>query len=60
MPVILEPEQYGRWLDPRRRQQQDVHALLRPVPAERMIGYPVGHRVNDPRHDDPRCIEPAA
>jgi putative SOS response-associated peptidase YedK len=60
MPVILEPEDYGRWLDPQRRRPEDVHALLRPVPAEQMIGYPVGRWVNDPRHDDPRCVEPAA
>ena len=26
----------------------------------KMIGYPVGRWVNDPRHDDPRCVEPAA
>ncbi|HMB03613.1 MAG TPA: SOS response-associated peptidase family protein [Isosphaeraceae bacterium] len=58
-PVSPESEQYSRQLDPRRRQPQDVHARLRPGPAERIIGYPVGRWVNDPRHDDPRCVVPA-
>jgi putative SOS response-associated peptidase YedK len=60
MPVILEPKEYGRWLDPQRRRPEDVSAILRPFPAERMVAYPVGRWVNDPRHDDPRCVEPAA
>lgn len=57
MPVILGPEEYSRWLDLRRRRPEDVSAILRPFPAERMIGYPVERFVNDPRHDDPRCVE---
>ena len=60
MPVILEPEEYGRWLDPQRRRPEEVSALLRPFPAERMIGYPVGRFVNDPRNDNPRCVERVA
>jgi putative SOS response-associated peptidase YedK len=60
MPVILELKDYSRWLDPQRRRPENVHAFLRPFPAERMIGYPVGRFVNDPRNDDPRCVEPVA
>jgi putative SOS response-associated peptidase YedK len=60
VPVILEPKEYGRWLDPQRRRLEDDSALLRPFPAERMIGYPVGRFVNDPRNEDPRCVERVA
>jgi putative SOS response-associated peptidase YedK len=60
MPVLLEPEDYGRWLDPQRRRPEEVSAILRPFPAERMIGYPVGRFVNDPRNEDPRCVERVA
>jgi putative SOS response-associated peptidase YedK len=60
MPVLLEPKEYGRWLDPQRRRLEDVHTLLRPFPAERMISYPVGRFVNDPRNEDPRCVERVA
>ena len=59
MPIILEPKNYGGWLDPQRQRLEDVSAILRPFPAERMVAYPVGRWVNDPRHDDPRCVEPA-
>ena len=39
---------------------EDVSAILRPFPAERMVAYPVGRWVNDPRHDDQRCVEPGS
>ena len=59
MPIILERKDYGGWLDPQRRRLEDVSAFLQPFPAERMVACPVGRWVNDQRHDDPRCVEPA-
>ncbi len=53
MPVILAPEDYGAWLDPR----SEASALLRPYPAERMRVREVSPRVNRPEHDDPALIE---
>ena len=35
-------------------------ALLRPAPADAVIAQAVGRHVNNARHDDPVCIEPAA
>lgn len=55
MPVILAPEDYGRWLDPR---VPGAEALLRPSPGEAMTWYPVSLRVNNPRHEGPDCIAP--
>ena len=57
MPVILEPEDYDMWLDPGPRPQEALH-LLRPYPPDKMMAYPVSTWVNNPRHDDPSCIEP--
>lgn len=54
MPVILAPEDYDAWLDPR---TPDAGALLRPYPAERMRVRTVSPRVNRPEHDDPALIE---
>jgi putative SOS response-associated peptidase YedK len=54
MPVIIAPEQYGRWLDPA---HADVADLVAPYPAEAMTYYPVSARVNNVRHDDPSLIE---
>lgn len=59
MPVVLDPAEYGRWLDPRVDRPEGLQPLLQPYPGERMVALPVGRHVNDPRHDDPRCIEPS-
>jgi putative SOS response-associated peptidase YedK len=59
MPVIVSPNDYGRWLDPAIEKPDQLAALLRPYPGDGMIAYPVSPHVNSPAHDDPRCIEPA-
>jgi putative SOS response-associated peptidase YedK len=58
MPVILGPESDGLWLDPL-TPADALRGLLVPYPAERMEACPVGPRVADPRHEGPRCLEPA-
>jgi putative SOS response-associated peptidase YedK len=58
MPVIIPPEQYGVWLDPRFPDQRRLAELLRPAPSPGMKAYPVGTIVNDPQHDVPACVEP--
>lgn len=57
MPVILAPEDYGRWLDPR-AEPADLRLLLRPYPSDAMVAFPVSTYVNSPAHDDPKCIAP--
>jgi putative SOS response-associated peptidase YedK len=37
-----------------------VDGMLRPFPADRMEAYPVSLRVNDPKHENPSCVEPVA
>jgi putative SOS response-associated peptidase YedK len=58
MPVIVSPNDYGRWLDPAIEKPDQLAALLRPYATDELIGYPVSPHVNSPAHDDPRCIEP--
>lgn len=60
MPVILEPKDYDRWLDPTLQDPEKLQPLLRPYDAEKMSSYPVSLEVNNPRHDSPDCIEPIA
>jgi putative SOS response-associated peptidase YedK len=58
MPVILPRQDHSPWLD---RQLQDpamLEALLRPYPSGEMAAYPVSARVNNPRNDDPQCLQP--
>ena len=59
MPVILPPESYARWLDPRLGTRDELHDLLVPFPAEAMTAYPVSTRVNNVAFDDPACLAPA-
>lgn len=59
MPLILPPEACAAWLDPAAN-LADVSAWLRPFPAEALRLTRVGPWVNDARHDDARCFEPAA
>ena len=57
MPVILPPEQYGLWLDPRCQDTDKLARLLRPYPSKDMLAYRVGTLVNNPRDDVPPCAE---
>jgi len=58
MPVILDPKDYDLWLDPDVQEVSRLKPLLRPYALEQMTYYPVNLRVNNPKHDDPLCIEP--
>lgn len=58
MPVILDPEDLARWLDPREVRGGTLEPLLRPCPARLLERVPVGPFVNDARHEGPRCVEP--
>jgi putative SOS response-associated peptidase YedK len=53
MPVVLEKPAWDAWLDPG---VDDVSAMLSPHAPDLAV-YPVSPYVNDPRHDDPRCVE---
>ena len=55
MPVILDPSDYDAWLDLAAPRGPE---LLRPCPAAELEAVPVSTRVNSPRHDDARLLEP--
>jgi putative SOS response-associated peptidase YedK len=55
MPVILEPADYGQWLDPRTG-ADDLVALLRPAPEEAVTAIPVSSYVSNARNQGPDCI----
>lgn len=57
MPVILEPKDYERWLEPTPAERLPID-LLRPFPAERMIAWPVNSRVGNVRNNDPELLAP--
>jgi putative SOS response-associated peptidase YedK len=59
MPLVLEPDAYAAWLDPRATSREAIaHLLDAPVRTE-LVAVPVSTRVNDVKNDDPSCIAPA-
>ena len=56
MPVILEPKNYDRWLDPGDPSRLPID-LLRPYPANQMRAWPVDARVGNVRNNDPGLLE---
>lgn len=58
MPVILEPQQFGAWLDTS-RPLAEAQALLVPY-AGQLTLQPVSSAVNSVRIDDASCIAPLA
>jgi putative SOS response-associated peptidase YedK len=55
MPVIVQPRDYERWLAP---ENEDVADIITPPPSEGWIAYPVNRRVNSPKNDDPKLVQP--
>lgn len=59
MPVIVPPEAYDAWLDPRNTAARGLEVLLRPYDAAAMCAHPVSARVNSVRNDDAALMEAA-
>jgi putative SOS response-associated peptidase YedK len=60
MPVIVNPGDYDLWLDPDVQDAKLLEPLLVLYTSEAMAAYPVSTLVNNPRVDEPKCIEPVA
>ena len=56
MPVILAPDQYHQWLD-KGTNLDEAFELLDNRAYSKMIATPVGNWVNNPLHNDERCIK---
>ena len=57
MPVILNPEDYDRWLD-RETPVEELRGLLKPAPDDWLQATAVNRAVNNVRNDDELCIQP--
>lgn len=58
MPVILGPEEYDAWLDPKQQDPAELTKLLHAYAGELKV-YPVNSVVNSAKYDGPQCIEEA-
>lgn len=54
MPVIVEPKDYDRWMNPSTAPPLD---LLRPYAANQMRAWPVGEQVGNMRNNSPNLLD---
>jgi hypothetical protein len=57
MPVILDQADYARWLGEAPGEADELQALLRPFPAERMQAHEIGPRIGNVKNNDAALIE---
>jgi putative SOS response-associated peptidase YedK len=58
MPVILNPDEYDRWLDPGLQEAEALQPLLKPYPSEELELHEVSSKVNSPKNNSPDLILP--
>jgi putative SOS response-associated peptidase YedK len=58
MPVILQRQDYEKWLDLETQDTMALRKLLQPYPGEAMMAYPVSSFVNNPKNEASRCVDP--
>lgn len=58
-PVVVPPEMWDAWLDPRTTDPGSVEGLLRAVPDPALVPREVSRAVGNVRNDSPELIEPA-
>ena len=58
MPLMLTPDRYDAWLDPERRDRDDLLGLLEPAAPGRLEAYPVPTLVSHVRNNGPELVVP--
>ncbi|WP_035772497.1 SOS response-associated peptidase [Arthrobacter sp. Br18] len=57
-PVIVPPDQFGEWLDPKNSSKAKIQHLLGSIPDPALVPRLVGSRVGSVRNNGPDLIEP--
>jgi len=60
MPLLVEQERYGAWLDPTTSDRDSLLKLLVPAAPGRLEAYPVSTEVNNVRNNGPQLLDPIA
>jgi len=58
MPLMLPPERFGEWLDPRHRDRDELLALLEPAAPGRLEAFPVSALVSNVKNNGPELVVP--
>ena len=59
MPMLVEPDRFGAWLDPALTHPDEVRSLLVPAAAGRLESHPVSTAVNKVTNNGPELVKPA-
>lgn len=57
MPVILDTDKFGQWLDPELKDRTRIESLMRIGPEEEYEIYPVNVRMNSPKYLGADCVD---
>jgi putative SOS response-associated peptidase YedK len=60
MPVILAQDEWAAWLGETGATAEQLQALCRPFPSDRMRSWAVSPRVGNVKNDDAELVEPVA
>jgi putative SOS response-associated peptidase YedK len=60
MPVVLGTDDFAAWLGEEKASGNELKAMLKPCPPERMILWPVDKRVGNVKNEGPDLAEPVA
>ncbi|WP_113703855.1 SOS response-associated peptidase [Nonomuraea lactucae] len=58
MPMMIEPERWAEWLDPKLTDTGEASRLLVPADSGRLVAVPVSTDVNNVRNNGPDLIKP--
>ena len=58
MPLMVERDRWGAWLDPTVSSKDDLLGLLVPAAPGQLEAYPVSTRVSNVRNNGPELVEP--
>ncbi len=58
MPLLVERDKYGEWLDPTLSDPEVLGGLLVPAAPGRLEAYPVSTMVNNVKNNGPELVEP--
>jgi putative SOS response-associated peptidase YedK len=60
MPVILDSDDWPAWLGEEPANDNELKAMLKPYPSERLAMWPVDRRVGNVKDEGPELAEPVA
>lgn len=57
MPVILDPKDYERWLDPGNQDTTNLKTMLASAPEDLLTEWRVSRQLNNPRYEGASCAD---